>query len=193
MSVGEKKYALLIQALLGVAVLVLIAGGLMSISYLWPQWPLYFGEWGISFLDELPENLQFLGSRVTENWKGFLGLSPVTGTLTTRASLSDIELGVKVNQLVEERLAEILAEVTGEGEIGSAVSVGGPRQGMVVVPSTGSTIGDRLLRQRLQQIFSDPVTFQVDPGGGSGVVTPLFKEGAGSDFLFLLTPVRAVK
>jgi hypothetical protein len=41
--------------------------------------------------------------------------------------------------------------------------------------------------------FSDEVTIQPDKSGTSGVITPVFKQTDGKDFVYVLVPVKEKK
>jgi hypothetical protein len=58
-----------------------------------------------------------------------------------------------------------------------------------VAPSAGPE-ADRLLKERLTAMFSDPVEVEFDPDGRTGVVKPIFEETSGERYIFLLAPIN---
>lgn len=90
---------------------------------------------------------------------------------------------VMASDLRDQIKKDIIAELKSE-QLSSGI-------GMTVTPSTGSTTRDNLIKQKMQQIFSDQVDIKFDESGSTGVVTPIFRDGRkGGDYVFILTPVR---
>lgn len=96
----------------------------------------------------------------------------------------------------EQIKQELLVELKNQGRLASDLMATssdslGARYGFMVVPSTGSTTRDELLKKSLKQMFADQVNVQFDQTGGSGVVTPVFQDGRkGGNYIFVLTPLR---
>lgn len=72
-------------------------------------------------------------------------------------------------------------------EIQDHPSVHTPSRGIVVMPLSTS----RSTMSALKDSFSDNVDVAVDADGASGTITPVFKDGKGSTFRFLMVPVRS--
>lgn len=89
----------------------------------------------------------------------------------------------EIQALVKEMVAKELAARDAAGTLG-------PRTGLFVVPSTGSKTYDQAIKEKVADAFSDEVVVSLDPDKSSGVVKPVFKSADGSDYLFVLVPVR---
>ena len=63
-------------------------------------------------------------------------------------------------------------------------------QGMAVLPSSGSSDVDAAAKQQVQDSFSDQVNVSADKSGTAGVITPVFKDTAGKNFMYVLVPVK---
>jgi hypothetical protein len=61
--------------------------------------------------------------------------------------------------------------------------------GIVVFPSAGSVAADADEKTRIMNYFSDEVTVQPDSGGQSGIITPVFRQAIGDDFIYVLVPI----
>lgn len=61
--------------------------------------------------------------------------------------------------------------------------------GLAVVPSTNSAAKDEEIKNKIKESFSDEVVVKPDNSGTSGIITPVFKEAKGSDFIYVLVPV----
>jgi hypothetical protein len=73
---------------------------------------------------------------------------------------------------------------------GNASNVPEPAsEGMVVVPSAGSSNADAAQVARIQNAFSDKVSVVPSTDGQSGIITPEFRDTKGSDYLYVLVPV----
>ena len=62
-------------------------------------------------------------------------------------------------------------------------------QGIVIVPSTGVPQSDQQLAQRVRDVFSDQVAVKVNDNG-TGIITPVFKQRQGEDYLFIMVPLN---
>ena len=69
------------------------------------------------------------------------------------------------------------------------IQVSNEREALVVVPSTGSTVEDNRLKQKIKDSFSDEVKVIPDESGRSGIVRPVFREKEGQNYLYMLVPV----
>ncbi len=65
--------------------------------------------------------------------------------------------------------------------------------GVVVAPSSTSSLEDESIKNDLRNPFSDEVTIKPDSSGTSGVIVPVFKESKGDDFLYVMVPVKDSK
>ncbi len=65
--------------------------------------------------------------------------------------------------------------------------------GVVVAPSSTSSLEDESIKNDLRNPFSDEVTIKPDSSGTSGVIVPVFKESNGDDFLYVMVPVKDLK
>lgn len=65
--------------------------------------------------------------------------------------------------------------------------------GIGVVPATNTEKGDAEAKAKILSSFSDEVTVKPDKSGTAGVIKPVFKEGNGEDFLYVLVPVKEKK
>ncbi len=91
--------------------------------------------------------------------------------------------------------AEVLAEL--RGDLSSLLSATSPTitqtrsgQGLVVVPQ--SQVGNEVEAvTKIKGLFSDPVLVDFDTTGQSGVITPLFGNTTGENYIFVLTPIAA--
>ena len=62
--------------------------------------------------------------------------------------------------------------------------------GMVVAPSSGNMRSDQSMKEKIANSFSDQVDFAADKSGTAGVITPVFKEAKGKDFIYVMVPVK---
>ncbi len=140
-------------------------------------WDLVFG-WISPVIDWLGD----LWFNIVEAWRRFLGLS------SNEPELAEITPAMR-----EQLKRELLAELESQGLLdfsSSAENVSGIKYGVTVVPSTGSTTSDELLKKNLNQMFADQVRLRFDRDGLTGVVTPIFRDGSeGSDYIFVLSPI----
>lgn len=61
-----------------------------------------------------------------------------------------------------------------------------PDYGMVVVPSTSNNDAKE---EAIRNYFSDEVVVRPDTDGSSGIITPVFRERNGDDYLYVLVPI----
>jgi len=62
--------------------------------------------------------------------------------------------------------------------------------GIVLTSSTGSETSDEVLKQKIAGSFSDEVEVNPDNSGTAGVITPVFKDTKGKDFIYVMVPVK---
>jgi hypothetical protein len=62
--------------------------------------------------------------------------------------------------------------------------------GIVLTSSTGSEVGDEVMKQKIAGSFSDEVEINPDNSGTAGVITPVFKDAKGKDFIYVMVPVK---
>ncbi len=62
-------------------------------------------------------------------------------------------------------------------------------RGIAVIPTSGSKAKDEEMKAAIKESFSDQVTVTPDARGESGVITPVFKNGKGNDFIYVMVPV----
>lgn len=62
--------------------------------------------------------------------------------------------------------------------------------GIVLTSSTGSDVADDEMKQKIRDSFSDDVTISSDSSGTAGVITPVFKDTKGKDFIYVMVPVK---
>jgi hypothetical protein len=62
--------------------------------------------------------------------------------------------------------------------------------GLVVTPSQYTFQQNEIIKQNLRNPFSDDVKINPDSSGTAGVITPVFKESQGEDFIYVMVPVK---
>lgn len=62
--------------------------------------------------------------------------------------------------------------------------------GLAVIPSSGESEQDKAVKQKIQNSFSDQVEVNPDQSGTAGVITPIFRENKGKDFIYVMVPVK---
>lgn len=63
--------------------------------------------------------------------------------------------------------------------------------GMAVVPSSNSASKDEAIKNRIRNSFSDEVIVNPDASGNAGIITPVFRQAKGDDFLYVIVPVNS--
>ena len=154
----------------------------------WVQSLVGQAEWSLGTIREF---LVAYGEEVGSRWRAFFGSADTTLTAApvipvpvsldqeTRSDLKDIKAGV----------TEILNRLDKIGAVPGVPTATWPQQGVVVVPKGSNGVTPDNLKTRVSGMFSDPVNISVDGSGAAGVITPIFRQGAGDDYLFVLTPV----
>ncbi|MFA6554520.1 MAG: hypothetical protein WCS89_03350 [Candidatus Paceibacterota bacterium] len=61
--------------------------------------------------------------------------------------------------------------------------------GLAVTSSSGSDSVDEAVKQKIKGSFSDEVEVSPDESGTAGVITPVFRESKGKDFIYVMVPV----
>jgi hypothetical protein len=64
--------------------------------------------------------------------------------------------------------------------------------GIGIFPSSNPT-ADEATKEKIMNSFSDEVTVQPDKSGTAGVITPVFRQTNGNDFVYVLVPVKEKK
>lgn len=126
--------------------------------------------------------------RVVFRWRVFLGLEQSDTvvadgsgyTADDRAALQSVKAGV------DEILRQLADRPIASSNVQSSVEPGG----MVVVPSSGDANTDAVIKANIANMFSDEVVVNPDGTGRSGVITPVFRSGAGNDYLYILAPIN---
>lgn len=139
------------------------------------------------FWQTLAANLDYGWQKIVAVWSGFLGSSP--------PPISASEQPVIDPALIARLKAEIKEELTRELELPRAGAVPSqnqksPSTGLVVLPSSGNLVVDRAMAQELEQTFSDQVEVRFEASGQTGLITPIFRNGRGGDYLFVITPIK---
>ena len=67
------------------------------------------------------------------------------------------------------------------------------RLGLGVLPTTGDAETDRSLIEKIRESFSDEVTVRYDQSRKAGVITPVFRDRAEDNYIFVLVPVQEIK
>ncbi len=123
-------------------------------------------------------------TNLVTNWSRFFGREVVAPTIpTTDTGLTQLQSDIKD---IKTGISEILRRLPAGGGTVSPNTL--PAQGVVVVPAGSST--PQSLKDKVAEMFSDKVNVNVDPSGKAGVVTPIFRDHTGEDYIFVLTPVK---
>jgi len=92
---------------------------------------------------------------------------------------------------------EIFTQGSSEGDVAMDTrnlnqneEVNSKNLGLVVVPSSKVEESTSTTIARIQRNFSDEVEVRPDESGVAGVITPVFKNHTGSDYVFVLVPVQ---
>lgn len=136
-------------------------------------------------------NIKFFFNQTKERWQNFFA-----GDDEQQPALTETE----INTIREEIKAEVLNEIRNEianleqasGQPFSKPEIIQSRsgQGVVVVPSGGDAPSNEEIKSQLRNMFSDETIIEFDSSGQSGVITPVFRDKRGDDFIFLLTPIN---
>lgn len=96
-------------------------------------------------------------------------------------SLTPDEVRSITREVVDQELAKTIdyASQTAQSNVG-----------VVASPSTGSTSGDEILKQKIRASFSDQVSITIDEGSGSGIVRPIFRNPRDDKYVFVLVPIK---
>lgn len=143
---------------------VLILGSLVILNTIYP------------FSPRLANITNSISATVSDNWQGFLFSknedAPEPDPSDQNATQAYIQ--AEVARIVDLRLSEMSSRVGGQGS-----------NGLVVVPASEAVSTDVIA-----QSFSDEVEVYPDSTGKGGVIVPVFSDGRGEPFLYILTPIR---
>ncbi len=138
-------------------------------------------------LTYLKQRLTLFWDAVKTNWHEFIAGGEAKGYPLDEAALREKIRQEVLNELQDEFDLVFDRLRAGEPAIIQKPSVG--RQGVVVVPEGKNPESPAMVRNRLEAMFSDPVDVHFDANGQSGVITPQFRDRAGDNYIFLLTPI----
>ncbi len=128
-----------------------------------------------------------LWDKIVLNWSRFLGKEealPVNVEAPMpNSNINQIQADIKE---IKTGINEILRRLPAGG--GAPAPSALPSQGIVVAPLASTT--PEALKSRVAEMFSDQVKVNVDPSGKAGVVTPIFRDRTGDDYIFVLTPIN---
>lgn len=143
------------------------------------------------YLDIIFYNLSLFVDGVAQNWRDFIGGEDDLVD-TSVGALSPAEEALLREEIKQEVLAELEKEiqalVQGQNITEPTLIQSQNGQGLVVVPDSGNLSQDEV-KSRIRNMFSDDVTVSFDASGQSGVITPIFRQATGNDYIFVLTPV----
>lgn len=91
----------------------------------------------------------------------------------------------RTNNLVEENVDSTPEDSVYTSNVGDVAF-----NGFAVIPSSNSEAKDEVIKNKIKESFSDEVIVKPDSSGNSGIITPVFKETKGSDFIYVLVPVN---
>ena len=63
--------------------------------------------------------------------------------------------------------------------------------GIAVADAGGTSALDEAVKQKIKDSFSDEVQVSPDKSGTAGVITPIFRESKGKDFIYVMVPVSS--
>lgn len=140
------------------------------------------GETISGWFGALGQWLLHVWQKITGAWRAFF-----FGVSNNEESAVDFNSSDRANLIeIKHNVQAILKVLSGNGSGGSVL----PANGAVVVPATGDAATDAALKAQIAKLFSDQVSVKLDDTRQSGIITPVFKEGAGSDYIFLLAPIE---
>ena len=103
---------------------------------------------------------------------------------TVHTAVETVVLGSReVTELVSRRIA--LGQTGGGGA--AVETTPRPGAGLVVIPSQGEEVDEAFI-EAIKQQFSDEVRVRPDSDGEGGVIQPVFRDGPGDEYLYLLLP-----
>lgn len=142
-------------------------GGLILLNTIYPVFP------------RVANTTRDFGKNIVENWRGFLSGKKDEMPEPASPVLNSNEISDLIKSEVDKAVAARLAEMAGAS--------GGPTSGLVVVPAgqrAPNTTSD------IAKSFSDEVDVYPDSSGQSGVIVPVFTDGPGESYLYVLTPIK---
>ncbi len=66
----------------------------------------------------------------------------------------------------------------------------GENKGIIVLPSSTSTVDLVSIQDKIRRMFSDPVDVTFDEATQTGLITPRFRNDRGGEYVFLLAPLN---
>lgn len=125
-------------------------------------------------------------NKIVFRWKVFIGLEQDLSEASLggfsaedRATLQNVQAGVD----------EVLRQLA-DRPVGTTQAPASQSGGAVVVPSSGDPATDAVIKANIANMFSDEVTVKPDGSGRSGVITPVFRSGAGNNCLYIMAPIN---
>lgn len=126
----------------------------------------------------------------------------IIGSNSMRVSNNDNQAGVfaSVGEFVgsiTKGVRNIIAKISGKPVAlnnnslnSNTLNTESVSEGMVVVPHTGISDEDNASKDKILRSFSDMVEVRSDDTGNAGVITPVFRESKGEDFMYVMVPVK---
>ncbi|MEK7208776.1 MAG: hypothetical protein AAB677_00775 [Patescibacteria group bacterium] len=141
----------------------------------------------LDFGQTLVSNLNYGWGRISTNWKQFLSRAPPVGSpdLTTTSPLDQLARA----ELKAEIKAELLRELSVTNQISGPMSKL-PDTGLITLPASGDPAKDTGSLLELKNAFSDQVEVRFEASRQTGIITPIFRNGRGDDYLFVITPIN---
>ena len=142
----------------------------------------------LNFGQTLAGNLNYGWEKISANWKQFLGRPPPPADNLNESKLDQSTLV----ELKAEIKAELLRELSADNQLAGPMSrLPGaiPGTGLVTLPASGDPAKDAAALLELKNAFSDQVEVRFEASQQTGVITPIFRTGRGTDYLFVITPI----
>ncbi|MEK7587127.1 MAG: hypothetical protein AAB453_04630 [Patescibacteria group bacterium] len=133
------------------------------------------------------DNYKYFTQKISNNWATFL--SGNNGEASVAVAGFSEQTREALKQEITAELRQELLGSFGGGQIPPA-QITPANRGLVVVPSTGNEVSDTELKNNLQNVFSDQVRVSFDASGQAGIITPIFRGTAGTNYLFILAPIK---
>ncbi len=173
---------ILYRAKNGLALSLIPAKSWFSRSWLvisdWLSWlRLKFGD--------LSYSTGYYWDRLIDNWQSFIRRESKANELIDVESLRQ-SLKMEILAEIERELGELLLS---GGEPKPIMIDQGEGQGLVVVPLTEDSDNQKI-KTEIEKMFSDPVNIRFDADDQSGVITPIFRDSTGGNYIFILTPIK---
>lgn len=130
------------------------------------------------------DNFKYFSQKISNNWSTFLN-----GDASVTISGFSEQTREALKEEITNQLRQELMGTLGGGQV-TQPQITPANRGLVVVPSTDNEVSDQEVRNNLQNVFSDQVRVNFDASGRTGVITPVFRTTAGSNYLFILAPIK---